>query len=249
MLKILRRKIACVGVFGNDLRKDQKVAFNRLSAALLGKPKLYALDTTGKAAVLSWTKEGDSYVIEAGGAGAKFIGGTLDFGWFGIQGGRMKCVKLTYCAKAIIGSAPAEGKPQFRNLVPFEVVPMLVDGKLRFQTFWKGAPLAGTEFGVTVGQATEKRVAADERGITKMSFDKPARYEVWAHYTDNMAAESGGRTYDESRFYATLVMDFRGSEERPHRAGEAMTAADDRPIGYRLASQGGCGRGAAETVG
>jgi hypothetical protein len=71
MLKILRRKIACVGVFGDDLRKDQKLAFNCMSVALLDKPKLYALDTTGKAAVLSWTKDGDSYVIEAGGAGAK----------------------------------------------------------------------------------------------------------------------------------------------------------------------------------
>jgi hypothetical protein len=211
MLKILRRKIACVGVFGDDLRKDQKLAFNCMSVALLDKPKLYALDTTGKAAVLSWTKDGDSYLIEAGGAGAKFIGGTLDFGWFGIQGGRMKCVKLTYCAKAVLGAAPTEGKPQFLSLVPFEVVPLLVDGELRFQTFWQGAPLAGTEFGVTVGQATEKRVAADERGITKMSFDTPARYEVWARYTDNMPAESGGRKYNEARYYATLVMDFGGS--------------------------------------
>jgi hypothetical protein len=208
MLKILRRKVAYVGVFGNDLRKNQNVAFNCKSVALLDKPKLYALDSAGKAVVLSWTRDGDSYAIEAVGAGAKFIGGSLDFGWFGIQGGRMKCVKLTYCAKAVLGSAPTEGKPQFRSLVPFEVVPVLVDGQLRFRSFWQGAPLAGAEFGVTVCQATEKRVAADECGITKMSFHTPGRYEVWARYTNNMPTGSGGRKYDEARFYATLVMDY-----------------------------------------
>jgi hypothetical protein len=100
------------------------------------------------------------------------------------------------------------GKPLFSNLVPFEVVPLLVDGKLRFQTFWQGAPLAGAEFGVTVVRATEKRVAADERGITKMSFHTPGRYEVWARYTNSMPAEFGGRKYDEARFYASLVVDF-----------------------------------------
>jgi hypothetical protein len=94
-------------------------------------------------------------VIEEGGTAAKFIGGTFDFGWFGIQGGRMKCVKLTYYTRAVLGTVPTEGKSLFGSLVSFEVAPLLMDGKLRFQTFWLGTPLAGAEFGVTVVQAPE----------------------------------------------------------------------------------------------
>jgi hypothetical protein len=60
------------------------------------------MDAAGKAAMLSRTKNGYKHVIEAGGTGAKFIGGTSDFGWFGIQGGRRQCVKLTYYTRAVL---------------------------------------------------------------------------------------------------------------------------------------------------
>jgi hypothetical protein len=102
-----------------------------------------------------------------------------------------------------------------------------MDGKLRFQTFWLGTPLAGAEFAVTVVQASEKPVAAYERGITKMSFEKPGRYEVWARYMDKLPRETDGRKHDEARFYAMLADAVGVGVHRARRRGIAPLAGPE----------------------
>lgn len=185
-------------VFSDELAPDARVDIEKLAGT-----KLTARDAAGKNTALSWKKGDGFFQVAVPGTGPRVVYGVTEYGV--LQKGDAKPFRLTYFPKALVGpgdaSARAIGGP-----LKVEILPTSESGKMRFIVVHDGKPVAGAEVTVLPPGGSKSAVKTDAGGATP-PFDAPGRYGVYARVTEAKGGELAGKKYDETRYYATLVMD------------------------------------------
>ena len=185
-------------VFSDELSPDPKVEIEKLAGT-----KLFARDAgTGKDTPLTWKKGEGFYTAAVGGSGPRVVYGVTDYGV--LQKGDAKPFRLVYYPKALIGGVTA--KATVGDPLKVEIVPATDAGKTRFRLLQEGKPVAEAEYTVLVPGGAKKAGKTDKDGHTE-TFDAPGRYGVFARVTEAKPGEAGGKKFDETRHYATLVID------------------------------------------
>ena len=185
-------------VFSDDLSPDTKVDIEKLAGT-----KLTLRDSGGKDIPLDWKKGDGFYQVAVPGTGSRVIYGVAEYGV--LQKGDAKPFRLTYFPKAVVGPAPtmvaAVGGPLKVEILASEGL-----GKTRFQVVHEGKAVAEAEVTILLPGGTKKAVKTDSTGFTP-TFDASGRYGVFARVTEPKGGEHAGKKYDETRYYATLVVD------------------------------------------
>jgi hypothetical protein len=168
--------------------------------------KLFLRDAaTGKDAPLTW-KKGEGYFTAAlPGSGPRVVFGVTDYGV--LQKGDAKPFRLVYYPKALVGAVPAKiaavGDP-----LKVEIVLSTEGAKTRFRVVQEGKPVAEAEYTVLIPGGTKKAAKTDKEGFTE-AFESLGRYGVFARVTEAKPGEAAGKKFDETRQYATLVVDVK----------------------------------------
>lgn len=185
-------------VFSDDLSPDAKVDIEKLVNT-----KLTVRDSGGKDTPLDWKKENGFYQVTLPGSGPRVVYGVSEYGV--LQKGDAKPFRLTYLPKALIGAVPAKAAA-IGGPLKVEIVPADEGGKVRFQVVHEGKARPETEVTVLVPGGGKKAVKTDKEGFTP-AFESSGRYGVFARVTEAKGGEHAGKKYEETRYYATLVVD------------------------------------------
>jgi uncharacterized GH25 family protein len=185
-------------IFSDDLQPDTKVNIEKIANT-----KLTLRDAAGKESALEWKKGDGFYAVNVPGSGNRVVFGVTDYGV--LQKGEGKPFKLTYCPKAIIGTATAKEATVGEKL-ELEILASGTPGKTRFQVLAAGKPAAELEVTIILADGMKKPVKTDKEGFTPV-FDGSGRVGVIAKKIEAKKGEHGGKTFEETRTYATLVCD------------------------------------------
>jgi len=191
-------------VFSDTLKPDKDVPIDRIANTKL------VVIADGKAAELSWAldKTANCYTFEVPGSGSRIVVGTTEYGV--LQRGDSKPFLLHYYPKAVFGDLPSLEKASVGDRVPLELIPVAEGGKLRFKAVAGGKPLVKSEVTVLIpGDEKGKVVTTDDAGVTP-AFDKKGTYGAQVRQIEAKSGEQGGKKYEETRRYATLVVTFGG---------------------------------------
>jgi hypothetical protein len=185
-------------VFSDSLEPDLKVQIEKLANT-----KLTLRDSDGRVSALEWKKGEGCYLVNVPGGGARVVYGVTEYGV--LTKGDAQPFRLCYYPKALVGTGPAKavGGPLVVEIVSSGEV-----GKTRFQVLYQGKAAADAEATVLVPGGEKKAVKTDKDGFTP-EFGPTGRYGVFARVTEAKAGEYAGKTYGETRHYATLVVDVK----------------------------------------
>ena len=185
-------------VFSDSLAPDTAVNIEKLSGT-----KLFLRDGGGKDVPLDWKKGEGFYDVKIPGSGPRIVFGVTEYGV--LQKGDAKPFRLVYFPKALVGGA--DGKA-LGDPLTVEIVPSSAAGKMRFQVVHAGKPVADAEVTILVPGEGNKTAKTDKNGFTP-AYEPKGRYGVFARVTESKPGEHAGKKYDETRYYATLVMDVK----------------------------------------
>lgn len=185
-------------VFSDDLSPDANVNIEKIANT-----KLTLRDSGGKDSPLEWKKGEGFYSVTVPGSGNRVVYGVTEYGV--LQKGEGKPFKLTYCPKAVLGSADAKEAAVGEKL-PLEIVAVGSGSKTRFRVVAAGKPVFDAEMTVMLPDGTKKAVKSDKEGLTP-EFEGSGRFGVVAKLIQDKGGEHAGKKYDELRVYATLVCD------------------------------------------
>lgn len=185
-------------VFSDSLAPDTDVAIEKIAGT-----KMFIRDSSGKDLPLEWKKGEGCYEVKLPGAGPRVAYGVTEYGV--LQKGDAKPFRLVYFPKALLGGA--EGKA-LGDPLKVEIVPAKAGEKTRFQVLHSGKPVADAEVTVLVPGEEKKTAKTDKEGFTP-AYEAKGRYGVFARVTEAKAGEHAGKKFEETRYYATLVMDVK----------------------------------------
>lgn len=185
-------------IFSDTLKPDTDVNIEKLANT-----KLYLRKPGSKDVALEAKKGTGCYEVKLPSAGPRTIFGVTEYGV--LQKGDAKPFRLVYFPKALLDDAPREplGEP-----LKVEIVPVETSGKVRFQVLQLGKPAAGIEATVLPPEGDKQAAKTDKEGFTA-AFSAKGRYGVFARITEAKSGEFAGKKYEETRFYATLVIDVK----------------------------------------
>lgn len=185
-------------VFSDSLAPDPDVKIEKLEST-----KLFLRDDSGKDPALEWKKGDACLEVKVPGKGLRTVYGVTEYGV--LQKGDAKPFRLVYFPKAIVGgsAAKAVGDP-----LKVEIVPATANGKTRFQVLLGGKPVPDAETTVLVPEKDKQMVKTDREGFTP-AYEAKGRYGVYSRVTEAKAGEYAGKKYEESRYYATLVVEVK----------------------------------------
>lgn len=184
-------------VFSDSLAPDPDVKIEKLEPT-----KLFLRDSSGKDTAIEWKKGEACLEAKVHGTGPRTVFGITEYGV--LQKGDAKPIRLVYLPKAMIGGA---GKP-VGDALKVEIVPAAANGKTRFQVLSGGKPVADVETTVLVPGKDKQMVKTDQDGFTP-GYEGAGRFGVYARVTDSKVGEYAGKKYEETRYYATLVVDVK----------------------------------------
>jgi hypothetical protein len=190
---------AATVVLSEALQPDAEVEI-----VLAGKPQLKVRDATGKEAALTLKKTADDTVtLELPGEGMRVVYGEADLGV--MQRGEGPAFRLLYHPKTIIGDA-FDPHANLGDRAPIEIVPVASAGAVAFRVVAGGKPVAQAELNLVLPDGERTKVTANENGQTE-SFTAAGRYAAWTRHVEAKSGEAGGKPYQATRHYATLVAD------------------------------------------
>jgi uncharacterized GH25 family protein len=183
-------------IFSDNLKPDPIVSIERIAQT-----KLTLMGDT-KEIPLTFEKASNSYTFEVPGSGNRVVNGTTDLGI--VQRGESKPFRLLYYPKAIFGEL--SDKVTVGSQLPIELVPVREGDKLRLKVLIGGKPTEKIDVTVLIpGEEKGKVFVTDHAGLTP-PFDKGGTYGAQCRWVEAKAGEVAGKKYDETRHYATLVV-------------------------------------------
>lgn len=185
-------------VFSDNLLPDAEVKIEKLEGT-----KLFLRDSGGKDSPLEWKKGEGCYEVKLPGSGPRVAYGITEYGV--LQKGDAKPFRLVYFPKALIGGATGE---KIGGALKVEIVPATQADKTRFLVVHEGKPVAEAEVTVLIPGEAKKTAKTDKDGYTP-AYEAKGRYGVFARVTESKTGEHAGKKYEETRFYATLVVDVK----------------------------------------
>ncbi len=184
-------------VMSEDLDPDPAVGIQIVSGA-----KLFLRDEAGKDTPLELVKDDFFYRLATPGKGVRLIHGVADLG---VMTRGPKAFLLIYHPKTVVGAAFGE-KTVVGGAVPVELVPVGRPGALSFRVVAQGRALPDTEVQVVLPDGSQTKVKTDAAGVTP-PFPQHGRFGAWARFFEPVAGERDGKKFEETRHYATLVVD------------------------------------------
>jgi hypothetical protein len=186
-------------VLSEDLSPDADV-----DLILKDNAKLYVRDESGKDAPLVLRKTADdSAETELPGHGLRVVHGIADLGV--MQRGNTKPFLLVYHPKTILGDA-FDPQASLGEKSPVEIIPIGKAGAVAFRVVAQGKPVANAEVNVVLPDGERTKTTTDASGQTA-TFPHTGRFAAWTRHFEAKGGESGGRPFEETRHYATLVID------------------------------------------
>lgn len=189
-------------VFSDDLSPDKRV--KEESWKKIDGLKLTARHNDGKVEPVK-TVKGEACLTAACPAGTQVIFGQVDYG---VSKHGEKPKFMTFHVKAAVNGATGDAA-KLGDKCPLEVVPVVADGKVKFQVLAAGKPVAKLEASVMVpGEKEKAKTTTDEGGFTQ-PFDAKGKYGVTVRQSEPKGGEAGGEKYDETTTVATLVCEVK----------------------------------------
>jgi uncharacterized GH25 family protein len=189
-------------VFNDALEPDGKAPIERIASTTL-----FSIDATGTKTAIKWTKDEHALTVNPPGKNSLVIGGFTDRGFVQSKHTENKPVWIKHYPKAIVGDLALAAKVRLNKHVPLELVPLVADGRLRFQALWNGKPLPEVEVTVLVPDEPKSHATkTDAQGVTTDAFDLNGRYGARVGFIEKSEGDLGGKKYEEIRSYATLVL-------------------------------------------
>ncbi len=187
-------------VFSDTLEPDLNVNIEKIGGA-----KLYLRDASGQDQTLEWKKQEGYYHAAVSGQGLRVVYGVHEYGV--VQKGDAKPFRLVYYPKAILGPA-TQPQATIGEKLPLEIVAEGKPGAVRFRVLFGGKPLPEADVTVLLPGGGKKVVQTDKEGYTP-AFDATGRYGLYTRRIEAKDGEYAGRSYNEVRYYATLVCDIK----------------------------------------
>ena len=184
-------------MFSDDLNVDDAVTMDKV-----GGLKLQVKDAGGKLTDAKIEKEKHNLSVSVPSSGSRIVFGSVPYGV--MQKGDAKPYLLSYHPKAIVGEIPADGG-KLGGMIP-ELVPVAAGGKVKFLFLSGGKAVTDAEATVLLPDGKKEKTKTDSQGFTK-EFTGAGRYGVWVLVTEAKGGEHDGKKYEETRHYATLVVD------------------------------------------
>ncbi len=186
-------------VLSEDLQPDAEI-----DMVLSAPPQLKLRDAAGKETPLSPRKTAeDTAAADLPGRGLRVVYGEADLGV--MQRGEGPAFRLVYHPKTIVGDA-FDARARLGDRVPVELLPVGASGDVAFRVVAAGKPVPQAEVNLILPDGERTKVTTDDNGQTK-TFTATGRYAAWARHVEPGAGEAGGKPYQATRHYATLVAD------------------------------------------
>lgn len=146
---------------------------------------------------------------------------------YGIFGRGEKFMFLDYNAKYV--NLSQKQVVPVDSQMALDVIPSVQNGQLSLRAFFKGFPLQGVEFHVQ-REASETESVSGEDGAISLSAG--GRYIVRAKHVVEESGEFDGKSFQEKRYYCTLVLDVAESSDvaDSRESSEEHVAQADRQL-------------------
>jgi hypothetical protein len=189
-------------IFSDDLKPDEKIKAETWKK--VGTPVLFAKPSFGPSVSFYTTKAGENSMVATIDKSARMISGTTEYG-VSKHGDKPK--NLIFYYKYVNGANGDDAK--HHEKCELEVIPIVADGKVKFQVLALGKHVAKSDVEIIVPGKDEKvKVTTDEKGFTK-EFDTKGVYGVTARKSETKSGEYKGEKYEEVGFTATLVTELK----------------------------------------
>jgi hypothetical protein len=130
----------------------------------------------------------------------RFIDAESDLG---VKTSAGKSYRLFYTARA--QGAPVDIKDG-EGAGRLRVRLVLRDGKGAVQVLFDGKPVARARIKVIPEDGDARELSADEEGLASIDGLAEGKAALWANWVENRPGESGGKAFEETRYYATLTV-------------------------------------------
>ena len=184
-------------VMSEDLDPDPAVGIEIVRGA-----KLFLRDEAGQETPLELVKEEFFYRLALPGKGVRLIHGVADLG---VMTRGSKVFRLIYHPKTIVGAAFGD-QALIGGSTPVELIPVGRPGALSFRLVAQGRTLPDAEVQIVLPDGSQTKVKTDAAGQTP-PFAHYGRFGAWARFFEPLSGEWDGKRYEETRHYATLVVD------------------------------------------
>lgn len=202
-------------VMSEDVKPD-------LDVKMIASTKLHLLAEDGSVAPLSLSQpEKNYFAVAIPGSGTRVVFGKTEFGV--VQRGESKPHLLIYYPKSVVGNAFSP-RAVVGSRTPVELQAMGDADGIRFKLTAFGKPVTDSEVVVILPDGSESKVKTDANGETEGEFRERGQYAVWARYWEDGKGEHGGKTYEQVRHYATLVVDTTAMPAASAAAGAGSPA-------------------------
>jgi hypothetical protein len=185
-------------ILSEDLKPSEQV-----DAGLIGGTKLTLRDAHGHESRLTLVEADHRFVTQLPGAGTRLIHGVADLGL--MQQGQAKPYLLAYYPKTIVGDA-FDPNAIVGSETPVEIIAAGKPGAVRLKVVAHGKPQPKTEVTIILPDGTQRKLTTDQAGLTEV-LTQTGRFGAWARYWEPVGGEREGKSYAETRNYATLVFD------------------------------------------
>lgn len=177
-----------------------------IPASIVKDAKLSLHTADGKETPLPMTAGATAYTIAIPASdAARVVHGELDLGV--TKRGQAKPYHLVYHPKTIVGNPFDASTNLGLAATPIEISPAGDGQSLWFTVAIDGKPApAGTEVHVIKPDGSQEVYETNDKGSTE-AFTAPGRYGAWAKSVKTEAGTLDGKAYEETRHYATLVID------------------------------------------
>ncbi|MCU0226015.1 MAG: hypothetical protein MUF01_00125 [Bryobacterales bacterium] len=203
-------------VMSEDVKPD-------LDVKMIASTKLQLLRADGTVQALDMTQpEKNFFAVALSGQGDRVVFGKTPFGV--MQRGESKPHLLVYYPKMVAGN-PFAPSTSLSGRAPVELLAVGDASGIRFKLMANGRPLPDSEVVVLLPDGSESKVKTDAQGETEGEFREPGQYAVWARYWEDVKGEHDGKSYEQIRHYATLVVDTKTAPMVTENAAPAPVVA------------------------
>jgi len=186
-----------VAVFSDGDGPDKSVPISKIAST-----KLYTVKDGAKVP-LEHKVQGNALMAKLPGDSNRVVFGRTDYGV--VKKGDKAPFQLVYHPKTVLGD-PFAPQAKVSPHAELEIVPLRAEGKTRFLVLAEGKPLADADLTFRYqGESESEKAKTDANGMAG-SISRSGTVVVTALRLVNQPGESQGKAFQETRHYATLVI-------------------------------------------
>lgn len=197
-------------IFSDNLLPDKPALLVKIAQI-----PLYLRDGSGHETPIKTGDGADCVLVPVAGKGPRSVGGYLLRGvHFEPHIDNGKPFLVNYYPKLILGTDSLTVPMKPWPALKMEILPTLAGDELRLDVLFQGKPAAKAQVGLLEpGTEKAKTFATDEAGQLMLKLTKNGIYGIRARHIEPIAGEHEGKKYEDTRHYATLVMELKVAQK------------------------------------